>query len=403
MASSIAWLDSTDEEQRVARELIALFTMPESRDELGVGQIRDAFSDMLFPGTSVLLTRARYFLFVPWCYEPGTGRAAQGGPRKARGQSQERRLIKALIDADLMDPAGLIGRRVGPTVKTLPSAIYWGALRRYGILTHDTDPAHLGLLEIRNDDAATELTDRRVTDWDAGMPVPPEGFPTDIPSGFRLSREEAGWLAGRISVSVPDSLLNHLVERRTLIPDTTAFPWDAADESLFHELGHARLFSTVMHGASLLYNLLVAERYIDRPELTRLSDLRPHYRAALADWHNEAVAPIARDLGSWDVEQMWRLVTTMNPRVPPTTRWFVDRWLTSTREGATSTAADDTGLRALVRDRESRKGKQSRLANEKLLAAWSGASGAGQLDYRWRTIRQLVNDIVGGLEPDAAA
>jgi hypothetical protein len=35
-----------------------------SVDELGLGSLRDAISNTLFPGTSVLLTRLRYFLFI---------------------------------------------------------------------------------------------------------------------------------------------------------------------------------------------------------------------------------------------------------------------------------------------------------------------------------------------------
>lgn len=61
MASTIAWLDTSADEQRRVREMIALFAQQESRDELGIGQIRDTISELLFPGTSVLQTRARYF------------------------------------------------------------------------------------------------------------------------------------------------------------------------------------------------------------------------------------------------------------------------------------------------------------------------------------------------------
>jgi hypothetical protein len=67
MASALSWLDFSAEEQRRIREMLRLFEEKESRDGLGIGQVRDAFSDLLFPGTSVLLTRARYFLVVPWC------------------------------------------------------------------------------------------------------------------------------------------------------------------------------------------------------------------------------------------------------------------------------------------------------------------------------------------------
>ncbi len=52
MPSTIAWLDASREDQRRIREAINLFAQHESRDELGIGQVRDAFSDRLFPGTS---------------------------------------------------------------------------------------------------------------------------------------------------------------------------------------------------------------------------------------------------------------------------------------------------------------------------------------------------------------
>ncbi|MFF0719354.1 DUF6361 family protein [Micromonospora sp. NPDC003816] len=56
-------------DQQRMRDLPKLFSDAESRDELGVGQVRDAFSGLLYSGTSVLQTRARYPLIVPWCYQ----------------------------------------------------------------------------------------------------------------------------------------------------------------------------------------------------------------------------------------------------------------------------------------------------------------------------------------------
>ena len=57
------------------RDIIRPFAERESRDELGLGQIRDAIADALFPGTSTLLTRARHLLFVPWAYQKASGRS----------------------------------------------------------------------------------------------------------------------------------------------------------------------------------------------------------------------------------------------------------------------------------------------------------------------------------------
>ncbi len=66
--STFTWLDYFEHERRQAMEVIDLFGEDETRDELGLGTIRDAFADLLFPGTSTIQTRARYFLFVPWAF-----------------------------------------------------------------------------------------------------------------------------------------------------------------------------------------------------------------------------------------------------------------------------------------------------------------------------------------------
>ncbi len=134
MPSSISWLDGSRAEQQQVRELLRLGRDSESRDELGIGQVRDAFSDRLFPGTSTLHTRARYLLIVPWCHEY----AARQKSRVAlaeRVDRVERRLIGTLLKQG--KPPGMHGARTGPHVKALPTVLYWGALREYGIRLSD--------------------------------------------------------------------------------------------------------------------------------------------------------------------------------------------------------------------------------------------------------------------------
>ena len=69
---------------------------------------------------------------MPWCFI----KAAANGPSGARGERRvednERALIAGLRELGATD--GLIGRLAGVAVKTLPSTLYWGALRQYGIL-----------------------------------------------------------------------------------------------------------------------------------------------------------------------------------------------------------------------------------------------------------------------------
>ena len=74
MASQVAWLDASVEEQLRVREVVALFSQKETQDELGGRRIVVALADTLFPGTSVLHARARYLFFIPGCARGRRGR-----------------------------------------------------------------------------------------------------------------------------------------------------------------------------------------------------------------------------------------------------------------------------------------------------------------------------------------
>ena len=42
-------------------DIVDLFRKHDTRDELGVGSVRDTFADLFFPGTSTIMTRGRSF------------------------------------------------------------------------------------------------------------------------------------------------------------------------------------------------------------------------------------------------------------------------------------------------------------------------------------------------------
>ena len=103
MGSAISWLDHSEEDQRRVREMLQLFSDKDTVDDLGIGTVRDAISNSLFPGTSVIQTRARYFLFVPWLFR----QAEQRHPQQlvAKATDMERNLIEALAaGGDLTGP-----------------------------------------------------------------------------------------------------------------------------------------------------------------------------------------------------------------------------------------------------------------------------------------------------------
>ena len=62
----LQWLDFSSVEREEILTLLESQKDKSTIDELGMGPVRDAISDHLFPGVSIIQTRARYFLFVAW-------------------------------------------------------------------------------------------------------------------------------------------------------------------------------------------------------------------------------------------------------------------------------------------------------------------------------------------------
>src|SRR3954471_23711828 len=100
MASTFTWLDYDEQQRSRMREIVGLFQDAGTVDELGLGRVRDVFSDRLFPGTSVLWRRARYLLLVPWTYAVLDREGVTGGVTAERAARRiQRRVRDALYDA----------------------------------------------------------------------------------------------------------------------------------------------------------------------------------------------------------------------------------------------------------------------------------------------------------------
>ena len=400
----LAWLDYSEADQRRAREIIAMFWQQESRDELGLGRIRDALSDALFPGTSVLLTRARYFLFVPWLFREGARHRYQGARLSSWVDQQERRLIGALRDGGDLD--GLIGRDVGVAVQNLPSGIYWNSLRRFGILRHQgTEAQIVGLRQIsRPLGEETEFLEHSDSVWAPSIPEPPSGFFSLSRCDFALTHDEATWLAERIVNAVPDTLLQFLVAKGNRPEVTARYAWEDPDVAVAtgrvrNALDEARRFAVAMHGAALLYNVLLAER-AGKLGLLEHEQRRDNYAAQLEEWLREVESS---DLGGWDLNQLWTLVTEQERPAAARTLSFVTDWVALTLKRTSHGLADDPHARALIMNREVfQKRGQARLRNDRLMRQWGGASGAARLNFRWPVVARLLNDIARGREGSRA-
>ncbi len=397
MPSVIAWLDASSEEQRKMRDIIRLFAERESRDELGLGQIRDSIADALFPGTSTLLTRARYLLFVPWAYQKASRRANP----TADADRYERDIIHAVKSSG--DYAGLLGMQAGEALKNLPSSIYWSMLRHYGILADESlsrdDALRFDGMRMPSGEVG-DSADTRFHAWSTTLPTAPEGFPKSIPGGFALTAAEATWLRDRILGRASGSLLAHLTVERPSAESPA--PWAdpaalTAEGDARAALDDARAFSALMHGAQLLYNLLLAEQYQESC-FDRLTDPAEKFRDRLAQWSDDL--PSMVDLTTWNLDALLaRVELQRGSPINLQSRRFVQGWRGLLLQTGNTALADNTAARAFMAKRERQhKGAQARLGNHSRLASWGGSSGAGALVYRWPQVRSILLDIHAGLD-----
>jgi hypothetical protein len=398
MPSVFAWLDHSEEQRRRVLDVIDLFKEQGIADELGVGTIRDAIADILFPGTSNLMTRASYYLFVPWMYQRYERQKTPSSELAAKARREELRLIDRLLENG--EKEGVIGRRAGAKLVRIPSSIYWSGLKRLGICLFDgsQDSYHRSVhrfyerqrMTVRTDDGERVGGGRE--NWHPRLPPAPDDWPAQ--ADFRLTKSQAGFLRDQISLAAPESLLARLV-RADDAPADVEYPWAHPYQSTFSDkirwqLKHARNISEVMHGAALVYNLLLSE-------LTGNDERGEEYRLKLQQWDRMLTNRMAA-LRDWDREDAWRFVASEGARVPRPTREFVDRWCDLAITPSPGAVADDQRARLLVTNREKRlKGPLARLENKRAQELWQGASSARRLRFRWSNAAIVIDDIVTAL------
>lgn len=405
MSFQFGWVDFSEEDRRRMTDVIRLFSESETRDELGIGAIRDTFSNLLFPGTSTIQRRVKYMLFVPWQYlwEEEKKTSSKDIAGKARGY--EIRLIRSLAESD--DQVGIIGVDAGKTLQRLPSEIYWSGLGSWGIRRFDgsRDQYHRWLdtwhrrshsnIPPEGDDPERDVFSNN---WDSNLPPRPDGFP--YKAQFDLSREEAEYLQDRILSSHPKSLLAYLISEKKQVGDISPV-WAylqhlALPDLLKQQVEHARNFAEIIYGAALLYNLMLAQKSGPIRE-----EEQNKYQEKFQTWATGILRSYSR-FREWGQDDFWQLIEASPENVTSRTKNFVVSWidLTMSADDPQILASSDRA-RNLIFDRERMlKRNRARLNsdNKRALENWSGASGVYALTYRWEIARSAINDIVRGLK-----
>ncbi len=383
-------------------DVIELFGERTTRDELGLGGVRDAFADLLFPGTSTIQTVAKYFLFVPWVYLRLEQKRTASSVVALRERKAEIELAQRLEESG--ETEGVIGRIAKEKLQRLPSSIYWQGLHVWGIrvFSGSQDEYHRSLdlfyqrqrarKASRHEHEGESADELDLHNWHVGLPQPDDNFPEG--ATLALCEHEAEYLRERLLTNRSKSLMAYLLREKIPV-DGISFAWDlAADlpDTLRSQIDHGRNFSEVMHGAQLLYNLILAEK-------RSWQDKIDEYRGQLDDWWR-LIAERDEALRQWDRRAFWRIVFNSNPRVSSRAQGFVNKWIDLVLAASDqSTIVEGKEARKRVEFREKQlKGGLARVQNERARELWNGAAGAAQLDLRWNSARRIIADILTGLE-----
>jgi hypothetical protein len=375
-----------------------MFRETNTVDEMGIGAVRDSIADQLFPGTSVIQTRLRYALMVPWLFIEMEKRLETAAKFASVARAMELELGRILAD---IDTPGVFGRSAGDSLKRLASSVYWAGLGSWGIrVFRGTQQQYFRQIESiyatrarrnRQDDGDWLDPHRAMTWHPALVKLMPEGFPEG--ASLELTRDEALFIREQWKKTHPDSLLTWLSfdEQSEKVQADT--PWLHARQADFplamqSLVEHGRLFSTLTHGASLVYNLHLSE-------VDARADGVEEYRASLAEWSSKIPAS---GLIQWNLDSFWLQVAGKGHSVTPKTRRFVETWLRIVR-ATDGDVVDSSEAKALIERREQdMKGDRSRFTNPAARKIWGGASGLTELSYRWGITSNFLADLRAGLE-----
>lgn len=334
-------------------------------------------------------------LFIPWVYMDLEKRRIGPPEFAARARQMELSLVDPLLENS--DHAGVFGRVASGSLKRLPSSVYWYGLGLWGI--HKTRWSqyeyhrHVNKVYKRRDIVRRRFEkdddpEPETQTWHPRLPDPPDGFPIDV--SFELEPEESSFLLDRLLKSQPDSLLTHMA--LNCQPVECDFPWYHPELENFSQehkelVRYAEFFSTLMHGAAFLYNVMLAE-HADRKQIEE------QRRDDLDEWKVRLQHCSSMNI---PIEELWVIIAGKGHTVTRRTRDFIMDWHRRVMSTG-GDVAEDSASRSLVYTRERwLKGARSRFSNSRARDQWQGYAGITQMAFRWPNVIRLLSDLHAGL------
>ena len=380
----VGWIDFSSKDREKAMAVIDLMKENRAVDELGIGVVRDRLADILFPGTSTIQTRAKYFFIVPWCMIEAEKNFKNKVDYLKRLNNIETDVIKALIKNEPSNTTGIIGKDSIGTLKRKPSEIYWNGLRTYNIMpfnisrnqyissiktnkNHDVEGGDdKDSYYLDNDEIRWNITKFR-KNWKENLTL-------------SLTKEESEFLKEKITRYYPNSLYSYIINNKDIsLEDEDIYDLtfkNTLPEVVRSDLDLALNFGKVIHGAHIRYNIILRQK-----NSVEIEDYEDYWN----QWCNEM------SQFNWDkfnIDRIYEFAQTTKG-----TKEFIEGWFKAIRE------LDNINLGQLDKMIEAReyslKGQRAKLKNygNVDVSKWVGL---GMLEYRWRNVKTLVKDIKDG-------
>lgn len=273
----LGFIDYSHEERNKILATLKMLDDRNALDELGIGVIRDAYADILFPGISTLQRRAKYFVLIPYLFQSAKEQAEKGKIRSGKEMLQwiyegEDRVAAALTNNCPSDEIGIIGSnsyRNKRSVKIKPSTIYWNGLRTFGILRENGVSIGSACKLVyaaasRKASSEVKLTGESFDDATANnqgealfLPLRPD-YDYEKDAVISLTKKEAVFLRDCIlhSPMTSGSLLAFLVKNKMVCEDFQSVPTELLTNKLRRDFFLATEFSRFIYGAHIRYNVV---------------------------------------------------------------------------------------------------------------------------------------------------
>ena len=421
MTSKIGWIDFSPLHRERVKRFIELMEEDGVQDELGVGTIRDAMSNKLFPGFSTLHTRAKYFFITPYILldkERKQRKSESGKDYFNRVEIETNNtIIKFYESCKERKEESYFGKfKKDGVLKRQPSEIYWNGITTLRLVNYDGTldqllrDKHSTIEELlscnQGDDTVKEQGENnkpRVVD--AGSA---DGWIENITEkGLTLTSVEAQILRDRLIKHTPNSLPTELL--------TNDEVWEVYKAAAYKDKGNEQITNALINFVEKAYKLVENEEL--RTNLITAHDLSlflygPHiaYNLRLAEQVKaaESVIQELRDMGIVWLETLEQRMIDykrfdisncmQDVNVKPTTRLFLKKvQQLITQQGKRQNI--ETELCDLVeqQERKNKKNKsrfykleENRVVDENEKGAWIGL---GLINYRYAAALAIMKDI----------